>query len=133
MLTYDTIKSIRYSDHRPVVGTFLINIDNKKNSNNKSVNYMKMNSDNINEQNDLIYKGIKDKNEYKENINNDKLNDKNRIKKSEIKMNYRGINFNTEIEIDYEDKNRFNKNNYEKQNIYDFFVDKKKNIRFNLI
>ena len=85
MLTYDTIKSIRYSDHRPVVGTFLINIDNKKNSNNKSVNYMKMNSDNINEQNDLIYKGIKDKNEYKENINNDKLNDKNRIKKSEIK------------------------------------------------
>ena len=29
MLTYDTIKSIRYSDHRPVVGTFLINCANK--------------------------------------------------------------------------------------------------------
>ena len=34
MLTYDTIKTIKYSDHRPVVGTFLVNCENKKNENN---------------------------------------------------------------------------------------------------
>ena len=138
MLTYDSIRSIKFSDHRPVVGTFLINIKNKNNfmNNNNDNNNVKMNSyNNINNKNDnnLIYKD----NNYNDNyINNDKEKEKEKInkkKKEHIKMNYRGINFNTEIEIDYEDKNQYKKNNDVKQNIYDFFVDKRKLNNINLI
>ena len=122
MLTYDSIKNIKYSDHRPVVGTFLINCVNKNNDkilgkskeinkkdliyDNRDINYERKNNN---------YDVIK-----KDNNKNESLN---KIGNSQqIKMNYRGINFNTEIEIN--DYNR-NKNNYEKQNIYDFFLEKK--------
>ena len=124
MLTYDTIKSIRYSDHRPVVGTFLVHCENKKNDNNN-----KIKNNNINNKNDLIYaeKGINNNYERKNIIkgNNNKNNYKNKIRNNEqVKMDYRGINFNTEIEI-----NDFNRkfNDKEKQNIYDFFQEKKPN------
>ena len=132
MLTYDTIKSIKYSDHRPVVGTFLINCANKKIVIDKKE--PKENNKNV-----LIYSEKSNNTERKNNSNN-KDNNKNNMHESknkmkntqQIKMNYRGINFNTEIEIT--DYNRIN-NNYEKQNIYDFFTDKKsnKNINSNLI
>ena len=132
MLTYDTIKSIKYSDHRPVVGTFLINCANKKIVIDKKE--PKENNKNV-----LIY-SEKSNNTERKNNNNNKDNNKNNMHESknkmkntqQIKMNYRGINFNTEIEIS--DYNRIN-NNYEKQNIYDFFTDKKnnKNINSNLI
>ena len=121
MLTYDTIKSINYSDHRPVVGTFLINCINKKNDNNQ-------NTYKDNNKIDLIHQDRKMNEEIK-NINYNNINKKSNSnidlqnkKKNEIKMNYRGINFNTEIEI-----NNNNRRNYEKQNIYDFFQDKKTN------
>ena len=54
MLTYDTIKSIRCSDLRPVVGTFLVNCVNKKNENNGR-NYNDKNNNFNNNRNDLIY------------------------------------------------------------------------------
>ena len=59
-----------------------------------------------------------------DNNNNKKNNSsQNKIKNNQqIKMNYRGINFNTEIEIT--DFNR-KYNEKEKQNIYDFFQEKK--------
>ena len=128
MLTYDTIKSIRYSDHRPVVGTFLIHCENKRNDNNAIRNNFK---------NDLIYGGKENninydrkKNIIKDNtINNNKINYQNKTKNNQqVKMNYRGINFNTEIEIT--DFNR-KYNDKEKQNIYDFFQEKKPNKKNN--
>ena len=122
MLTYDNIKSIRYSDHRPVVGTFLINCINKNN-----INYTKtQKEDNKNESVYIPKEIIKEIKENKaNNIKNKKGNNQ------EIKMNYRGINFNTEIEI----TNNNNRNKEEKQNIYDFFQDKRKknNINQNFI
>ena len=136
MLTYDTIKSIRYSDHRPVVGTFLINCANKIVDN-------KIKSSKDNFKNNLIYPEKQIHTERKYKSNKDNINNMDNIKKNnssqnkiknnqQIKMNYRGINFNTEIEIT--DFNR-KYNEKEKQNIYDFFTDKKsnKNINSNLI
>ena len=134
MLTYDTIKSIRYSDHRPVVGTFLINCANKIKIND---NQIKSSKDNY--KNDLIYsqKEIYTERKYKinkDNINikdtnsnnkNKNISNQNKIKNNQQnKMIYRGIDFNTEIEIT--DFNR-NYNQREKQNIYDFFQEKKPN------
>ena len=135
MLTYDTIKSIRYSDHRPVVGTFLVNCVNKKNENNGRT----YNDNNNNNRNNFIYaekqniKEIKNVN-YNNNINRDNANNKKnnniqnkKINNEKIKMNYRGIDFNTEIEINKDNFNRNNSQNREKQNIYDFFEDKRAN------
>ena len=137
MLTYDTIKSIRYSDHRPVVGTFLINCANKIKIND---NQIKSSKDNY--KNDLIYSqkeiyterkykinkdniNIKDSNSNKNSKNNKNISNQNKIKNNQQnKMIYRGIDFNTEIEIT--DFNR-NYNQREKQNIYDFFQEKKPN------
>ena len=121
MLTYDTIKSINYSDHRPVVGTFLINCINKKNDNNQNIYKADNKSDLIHQDKKMIedIKNISYNNINKKNNSNIDLQNK---KKNEIKMNYRGINFNTEIEI-----NNNNRRNYEKQNIYDFFQDKRAN------
>ena len=119
MLTYDTIKSIKYSDHRPVVGTFLVNCENKKNDNNN----IKIPKDN---KIDLIYAEKENNNIERKNIiskENNKANYQNKMKNNQqVKMNYRGINFNTEIEIN--DHNR-KYNDKEKQNIYDFFQEKK--------
>ena len=120
MLTYDTIKSIKYSDHRPVVGTFLVNCENKKNDNNNNIKIPKENK------NDLIYAEKENNNIERKNIiskENNKVNYQNKMKNNQqVKMNYRGINFNTEIEIN--DHNR-KYNDKEKQNIYDFFQEKK--------
>jgi len=122
MLTYDTIKSIRYSDHRPVVGTFLIRCENKNNDKNIDIKLPKENK------NDLIYAEKENNNYEKKNIinkENNKNNYQNKMKNNQqqqVKMNYRGINFNTEIEIN--DHNR-KYNDKEKQNIYDFFQEKK--------
>ncbi len=121
MLTYDTIKSIKYSDHRPVVGTFLVNCENKKNDNNNNIKIPKENKI------DLIYAEKENNNIERKNIiskENNKANYQNKMKNNQqVKMNYRGINFNTEIEInDYNRKN----NDKEKQNIYDFFQEKKR-------
>ena len=122
MLTYDTIKSIRYSDHRPVVGNFLIRCENKNNDNNINIKLPKENK------NDLIYAEKENNNYEKKNIinkENNKMNYQNKMKNNQqqqVKMNYRGINFNTEIEIN--DHNR-KYNDKEKQNIYDFFQEKK--------
>ena len=137
MLTYDTIKSIRYSDHRPVVGTFLVNCVNKKNENNGRI-YNDNNNNNFNNnRNNFIYaekqniKEIKNVN-YNNNINRDNANNKKnnniqnkKINNEKIKMNYRGIDFNTEIEINKDNFNRNYSQNREKQNIYDFFQDKR--------
>ena len=122
MLTYDTIKSIKYSDHRPVVGTFLVNCENKKNENNYNNNIKIPKENKI----DLIYAEKENNNIERKNIiskENNKVNYQNKMKNNQqVKMNYRGINFNTEIEInDYNRKN----NDKEKQNIYDFFQEKK--------
>ena len=138
MLTYDTIKSIRYSDHRPVVGTFLVNCVNKKNENNGRI-YNDNNNNFNNNRNNFIYaekqniKEIKNVN-YNNNINRDNANNKKnnniqnkKINNEKIKMNYRGIDFNTEIEINKDNYNRNNSQNREKQNIYDFFQDKRAN------
>ena len=125
MLTYDTIKSIKYSDHRPVVGTFLVNCENKKNDNNNNNNN---NNIKIPKENkiDLIYAEKENNNIERKNIiskENNKVNYQNKMKNNQqVKMNYRGINFNTEIEIN--DHNR-KYNDKEKQNIYDFFQEKK--------
>ena len=118
MLTYDTIKSIKYSDHRPVVGTFLVNCENKKNDNNN----IKLPKEN---KIDLIYAEKENNNIERKNIisKDNKVNYQNKMKNNQqVKMNYRGINFNTEIEIN--DHNR-KYNDKEKQNIYDFFQEKK--------
>ena len=122
MLTYDTIKSIKYSDHRPVVGTFLVNCENKKNENNYNNNIKIPKENKI----DLIYAEKENNNIERKNIiskENNKANYQNKMKNNQqVKMNYRGINFNTEIEIN--DYNR-KYNDKEKQNIYDFFQEKK--------
>ena len=121
MLTYDTIKSIKYSDHRPVVGTFLVNCENKKNENNYNNNIKIPKENKI----DLIYAEKENNNIERKNIisKDNKVNYQNKMKNNQqVKMNYRGINFNTEIEID--DHNR-KYNDKEKQNIYDFFQEKK--------
>ena len=122
MLTYDTIKSIKYSDHRPVVGTFLVNCENKKNENNYNNNIKIPKENKI----DLIYAEKENNNIERKNIiskENNKVNYQNKMKNNQqVKMNYRGINFNTEIEIN--DHNR-KYNDKEKQNIYDFFQEKK--------
>ena len=122
MLTYDTIKSIKYSDHRPVVGTFLVNCENKKNENNYNNNIKIPKENKI----DLIYAEKENNNIERKNIiskENNKVNYQNKMKNNQqVKMNYRGINFNTEIEIN--DYNR-KYNDKEKQNIYDFFQEKK--------
>ena len=122
MLTYDTIKSIKYSDHRPVVGTFLVNCENKKNENNYNNNIKIPKENKI----DLIYAEKENNNIERKNIiskENNKVNNQNKMKNNQqVKMNYRGINFNTEIEIN--DYNR-KYNDKEKQNIYDFFQEKK--------
>ena len=122
MLTYDTIKSIKYSDHRPVVGTFLVNCENKKNENNYNNNIKIPKENKI----DLIYAEKENNNIERKNIiskENNKANYQNKMKNNQqVKMNYRGINFNTEIEIN--DHNR-KYNDKEKQNIYDFFQEKK--------
>ena len=122
MLTYDTIKSIKYSDHRPVVGTFLVNCENKKNENNYNNNVKIPKENKI----DLIYAEKENNNIERKNIiskENNKANYQNKMKNNQqVKMNYRGINFNTEIEIN--DYNR-KYNDKEKQNIYDFFQEKK--------
>ena len=142
MMTYDSIKNMKYSDHRPVVGTFLINctikdnitkkskssttiMKNLNNPNEKKDNFHNSNSNII--KNDLIdidnktIKQIKEINQYGGNYNKDNKN-KNRSKSkkndTQIKM-YRGINFDTEIDV-IGKKN----NNNNKQNIYDFFVNK---------
>ena len=120
MLTYDNIKQIRYSDHRPVVGTFLINCANKN-----IINVSK--TFNTNYKNEINY-GIIETKKEKEKKDDKIHNIKNKKENTqEIKMNYRGINFNTEIEISGDNRNK----NEEKQNIYDFFEDKriKKNIQ----
>ena len=121
MLTYDTIKSIKYSDHRPVVGTFLVNCENKKNENNYNNNIKIPKENKI----DLIYAEKENNNIERKNIisKDNKVNYQNKMKNNQqVKMNYRGINFNTEIEIN--DHNR-KYNDKEKQNIYDFFQEKK--------
>ena len=112
MLTYDTIKSIRYSDHRPVVGTFLINCVNKNNINVQIAQKEVYKNESVYIPKEVIK-------EIKENKINNIKNKK--VNNQEIKMNYRGINFNTEIEI----TNHNNLNKEEKQNIYDFFQDKR--------
>ena len=163
MLTYDSIKTLRYSDHRPVVGSFLIKCTNKKtNLNNNNINkneriynpyenifkeennYNKINK---NKKNDLIdvdinnsntikdiKKTIKNegKNLIKDNNNDNKRSNKSKGKKNEqqVKMNYRGINFNTEIEINKNDdinKYGFNQAKKNDQDIYQFYSDKQKN------
>ena len=163
MLTYDSIKTLRYSDHRPVVGSFLIKCTNKKtNLNNNNINkneriynpyenifkeennYNKINK---NKKNDLIdvdinnsntikdiKKTIKNegKNLIKDNNNDNKRSNKSKGKKNEqqVKMNYRGINFNTEIEINKNDdinKYGFNQEKKNDQDIYQFYSDKQKN------
>jgi len=163
MLTYDSIKTLRYSDHRPVIGSFLIKCTNKKtNLNNNNINkneriynpyenifkeeknYNKINK---NKKNDLIdvdinnsntikdiKKTIKNegKNLIKDNNNDNKRSNKSKGKKNEqqVKMNYRGINFNTEIEINKNDdisKYGFNQAKKNDQDIYQFYSDKQKN------
>jgi hypothetical protein len=148
MMTYDSIKNMKYSDHRPVVGTFLINctynesntikskssktiMKNIENSYENKNNFHNSNNNVI--KNDLIdidsstLKQIKQINKYggnnymKDNKNVSKAmqnNSKNKKNEQQMKM-YRGINFDTEIDILGK-----NKNNNNKQNIYDFFVNK---------
>ena len=160
MLTYDSIKTLRYSDHRPVVGSFLIKCINKKtNLNNNKINkneriynpyeniFKEENNNNRinkNKKNDLIdvdnntNKDIKktNKNEgnnlIRDNNNDNKRSNKSKGKKNEqqFKMNYRGINFNTEIEINNNDdmnKYGYNQTKKNEQDIYQFFSDKQKN------
>ena len=160
MLTYDSIKTLRYSDHRPVVGSFLIKCINKKtNLNNNKINknermynpyeniFKEENNNNRinkNKKNDLIdvdnntSKDIKkaNKNEgnnlIRDNNNDNKRSNKSKGKKNEqqFKMNYRGINFNTEIEINNNDdmnKYGYNQTKKNEQDIYQFFSDKQKN------
>ena len=151
MLTYDSIRSMKYSDHRPVVGTFLIYCNNNNNNNKKNKN---KNENDIYNPYENIFKEEKNKN-IKKDINNDLIDididnniinklkeikneennskyNKNKYNKSKttkneqkIKMNYRGINFNTEISE--------NINNKSNQNIYNFFINKQKNNNSNLI
>ena len=149
MLTYDSIQNIKYSDHRPVVGTFLVKCNNKLNKINRNENLYNNNikKNQINEnKNDLIdidnnlIKEIKANNNYMKdnnnNLSNSSQNNKSKSIKNDqqIKMNYRGINFNTEIDINMikNDDNYNISSNKEKQNIYQFFVDKNK-IKNNLI
>ena len=144
MLTYDSIKNIKYSDHRPVVGTFLIKCTSKKS---KSIKKIKNKNENPYEdifkkenilnknKNDLIdidsntIKQIKQigKNNMKDTKNNiyniSNYKSKSTKKVQQLNMTYRGINFNTEI-----DKNN-DKNN--RQDIYQFFEDKRKNNKIN--
>jgi hypothetical protein len=160
MLTYDSIKTIRYSDHRPVVGSFLIKCMNKKtNLNNNKINKNERiynpyenifkeennnNKINKNKNNDLIdidnninkdnIRAIKNEgnNLIRDNNNGNKRSNKSKGKKNEqqVKMNYRGINFNTEIEINKnDDMNKYGINQTKKneQDIYQFFADKQKN------
>ena len=149
MLTYDSIRSMKYSDHRPVVGTFLIYCNNNNNKKNKNKN-----DNDIYNPYENIFKEEKNKN-IKKDINNDLIDididnntinqikeiknegnnskyNKNQYNKSKttkneqkIKMNYRGINFNTEISENINSKSN--------QNIYNFFVNKQKNNNSNLI
>ena len=166
MLTYDSIKTIRYSDHRPVVGSFLIKCINKKtNLNNNKINkndrmynpYENIfkeennNNNNYNRINKNKNSGLidTDNNNIKDiikpikkegnnlirdsNSNNDnKRGNKSKGKKNEqqIKMNYRGINFNTEIELNKDnDMNTygFNQTRKNEQDIYQFYANKQKN------
>ena len=152
MLTYDSIKNMKYSDHRPVVGTFLINCSNKRANNKSNINknenkyennpcenifkeetYNNNRNNNINNINnikrnkiDLIEMDNDDARKIKNNINNKNTSRSSQNKPKnrndeQIKMNYRGINFNTEIDTKYIINKQ--KNN---QDIYQFFEDKSK-------
>ena len=136
MLTYDSIKNIKYSDHRPVIGTFLVKCYNNKryksnikenlyNDNNQIKN--KENKEDLIDLDHNIIKEIKANNNYIKDNNISKSSQYNKSKniknEQQNKMNYRGIKFNTEIDIDM--NNNFKKN--EKQDIYQFFEDKSKN------
>ena len=166
MLTYDSIKNMRYSDHRPVIGTFLIKcrnkpnkkVEQKKNENlyeipyenvfkeeKSSKNKNNMNKDLIDIDNNYIHQ-LKDINfsggkKIKDNTNNKNMpksaqNNKSKNNKNDeqIKMNYRGINFNTEIDILANKNNNiigYNKEDNNKQDIYQFFEDKNKSNKKN--
>ena len=148
MLTYDSIKNMKYSDHRPVVGAFLIicsnkrNISNNKNNMNKNENKYEKNpyenifkeekynnniNNNINSMRNKINLIEMDNSEARKIKNNINANNKNMPKTTknkndeQIKMIYRGINFNTEIDTKYIINKH--KNN---QDIYQFFQDKRK-------
>ena len=154
MLSYDSIKNIRYSDHRPVIGTFLIKCINKRSksikSTNRNVNLFK--DDRYNKNFNINKKDLIDKdNQIRENYNfggNNKIkknlinnnisntfqsnsNRKSNRNEEKINMNYRGINFNTEIDnIINIGHNKIEENN-SNQDIYQFFEDKHKNKNYN--
>ena len=166
MLTYESIKTIRYSDHRPVVGAFLIKCLVKKSNNNKlnknekiynpyenifkeennNINNNKINKNKNNDLIDIDNNTIKDikktikkegNNLIRDNNNDNQRSNKSKGKKSQkqVKMNYRGINFNTEIEINNNDELNtygFSQTKNNEQDIYQFYSDKK-NINNNLI
>ena len=144
MLTYDSIKNMRYSDHRPVVGAFLIMCSNKRNITNNKSNINKNENKYDNNPYENILKEVNYNNNINNNINRNKINlieidnidsrkakntvnNKNIQKNSKnkndekIKMIYRGIDFNTEIDTKYIISKQ--KNN---QDIYQFFQDKSK-------
>ena len=143
MLTYDSIKNIKYSDHRPVVGTFLINCTSTKSKSTKKIikknenpyekifKEEKSGRNNINDLIDIDNKVTKQSKEINKFGGNNYMNDnKNKFKPNQygsvktknkeqiIKMNYRGINFNTEINLndDIMIKNNNEIKNNNKQN-----------------
>ena len=122
MLNYDCIKSLRYSDHRPVVGAFEIYYtSNKKNMDKADVKYNKKHK-NI----DLIDDNSKNDND----TNKEKKNDFNsmQIHKSKsytVSMNDQNPNIfrGNSSNIDY-NEGKFNRNNFlnnDAQDINQFF------------
>ena len=127
MIDYDCIKSLKFSDHRPVVGTFEIDaFSNKKIKENKN---RKM-SQNIN-QNKIAEKKIElidiDQSE-KENINQSynlnnfySYNGNNKINNN---LQNGNKNFISNNNMD----NNINKSNFDNQNFYDFLHNNKDKI-----
>ena len=84
MLSYDCIKTLRYSDHRPVVGTFEIDsyIKEKKDLKKSDLTNNKVKK----EKNENISINISEKDNIIQNLNNSKEEDKNNSKEEINKM-----------------------------------------------
>ena len=103
MLSYDCIKTLRYSDHRPVVGTFEIDsyIKEKKDLKKSDLTNNKVKK----EKNENISINISEKDNIIQNLNNSKEEDKNNSKEEINKMKNTD-NLNNNI-----NKSTFNKEN----------------------
>ena len=89
MLTYECIKSLKYSDHRPVVGAFEIDICFNKNNNNYDLSYYDKNIiNNINLNNKKDINNNDKSNNNSQNNSNYKSFNNNENQNLPIKKNY---------------------------------------------